>query len=135
MTGGWPSLARRVEMVIRTALVNGSALMSHAFSSRSSALTRPAGGGHENLKDRELLAGQVHDLAVTADFTAEGVQPDADDFKLRRAAERASAMQGVQPRRQLRELERLGEVVVGPELQARAGTGGTAATAVRAPVN
>src|SRR5581483_12370801 len=32
-TGGSPNLRRSLKMVIRTALVNGSALSSHAFSS------------------------------------------------------------------------------------------------------
>src|SRR5207248_11644147 len=39
ITGGSPSLRRNVITATRTALVNGSACSSHAFSSSSSALT------------------------------------------------------------------------------------------------
>ena len=44
ITQGSPRRLRSVEIVMRTALVNGSAFSSHARSSRSSALTTPPRG-------------------------------------------------------------------------------------------
>ena len=74
-------------------------------------------GGDEHLEHGELLAGQRDVAAVAVDLAAERIQPQAGDLSHRRPVVGAPAVERSEPEHELLELERLGEVVVGAELE------------------
>src|SRR4051794_26943972 len=74
-------------------------------------------GGDEDLEDGELLAGQRDVAVVAVDLAAERIEPQAGDLSHRRPVVGASAVERSESEHELFELERLGEVVVGAELE------------------
>src|SRR2546421_2079068 len=73
---------------------------------------------HQELQQRELLGGQLDGLAGPADAAGGRVQLHVRHGQLGRALGRAPAQQRPQPGQQLRERERLDQVVVGAGVQA-----------------
>jgi hypothetical protein len=78
-------------------------------------LPRPA---HERLQQRELLGRQLDLDAVAPHLPGRGVQAERADLQHRGPLHHATAGERPQPRQQLRERERLGQVVVGAAVQA-----------------
>jgi len=76
-------------------------------------------GPEQFLEHDELLARQPHRLAVASHRAAMWVQPDAGALQDRRGGGPGSPAQCLDPRHQLGELERLGEVVIGAEPKPR----------------
>ena len=74
-------------------------------------------GGDEDFEHGELLAGQRDVAAVAVDLAAERIQPQAGDLAHGRPVVRAPAVERSEAEHELLELERLGEVVVGAELE------------------
>ncbi len=74
--------------------------------------------GHEDLEHRELLAGERHVAAVAVDLAAERVEPQTCDLSHGRPVVGAPAVERPQAEHEFPEFERLGEVVVGAELEA-----------------
>lgn len=56
-------------------------------------------------------------LMLTAADRTEGIEPDAGEFKHRGTVVGAAAVQGPQPEHEFTQFERLGEVVVGADLE------------------
>jgi hypothetical protein len=77
----------------------------------------PALGGEEHLQHRELLAGERDVTSVAEHLPAERVEPQAPDLADRRPGVPAPAVERPQPQDELPQVERLGEVVVGTELE------------------
>src|SRR4051812_25002904 len=74
-------------------------------------------GGDEDFEYGELLAGERDVAAVAVDLSAERVQPQARDLSHRGPVVGAPAVERSESEHELLELEGLGEVVVGPELE------------------
>ena len=74
-------------------------------------------GGDEDLEHGELLAGQRDVAAVAVDLAAERIDAQARDLAHGRPVVGAPAVQRPEPEHELLELEGLGEVVVGAELE------------------
>jgi hypothetical protein len=78
---------------------------------------RGAIGAQQLGQDRELLARQRHVAAVAGHLAAVGVKADAGALQDRRRGRPGAPSQRHHPRGQLRERERLGQVVVGAQGQ------------------
>ena len=74
-------------------------------------------GGDEDLEHGELLASQRDVAAVAIDLAAKRIQPQAGDLAHGRPVVGASAVERAEAKDELLELERLGQVVVGAELE------------------
>ena len=74
-------------------------------------------GGDEDFEHGELLAGQRDVAAVAVDLAAERIQPQAGDLAHRWPVVGAPAVECSEPEHEFLELEGLGEVVVGAELE------------------
>src|SRR5437660_11941914 len=74
-------------------------------------------GGDENFEHGELLAGERDVAAVAVDLSAERIEPQPCDLSYGWPAVGAPAVECSEPEHELLEFERLGEVVVGAELE------------------
>src|SRR4051794_6401469 len=72
-------------------------------------------GGHQHFQYGELLASQRDMAAVAVDLPAERIQAQARDLPDGRAVVCTPAVERSESQHELAELERLREVVVGPE--------------------
>ena len=108
---------RSAETVMRTALVNGSAFSSHARSSSSSALTTPPSAATRTSSTANCFRVGRDVAAVAVDLAAERIQSQTGDLAHGWPAVRAPAVECSEPEHELLQFERLGEVVVGAELE------------------
>jgi hypothetical protein len=76
-------------------------------------------GGDEHLEHGELLARQRDVAAVAVDLAAERIQAQPGDLEHGRPVVGAPAVERPQAEHELLQLERLGEVIVGAELEPR----------------
>src|SRR5207302_546638 len=80
---------------------------------------RTAGVAHQELEQRELARAQVHHALALGDATGERIEHDVADVERGvLVAQLGATDQRVHARQQLRQIERLGEVVVGAALEA-----------------
>ena len=87
-------------------------LVPHALDETRSAHDL-AGASHQHLEDRKFLRGQLDRGAGTGHAAARGVEGQISDAEHGRPCGARPAEQGPDPRQELGEGERLGEVVVG----------------------
>src|SRR5271157_1995627 len=82
------------------------------------AAHHPALVEHQKLHQRVFLGGQAHGLPGARDGMAGGVQGEVGDPRHLRPQAGGPPQQGPQPSQQFLEIERLGEIVVGPGIEA-----------------
>jgi len=75
-------------------------------------------GGDDDFEHRELLPGERDVAAVAVDLSAERIQPKTCDLSHRWSVVGAPAVERSETEHELSKVERLGEVVVGAELEA-----------------
>ena len=92
-----------------------SVFVPHPFQQLLGADHR-AVGGHQHLQHTEFLAGQRDQLPVPAGPAPGPVKSQLTAVQHRRGG-RCPAAEGIDPRDQLREVERLGQVVIRAEVQ------------------
>ena len=117
-TAGSPSLRRRVMIVIRTVLVNGSACSSHTCCRSVLRGDGGAVGRHEGLEHAELLRREVELGARARDAAPGGVELEVAAAQDRRARAAGAPRQRADAGHELLPLEGLGQVVVGAEGEA-----------------
>ena len=81
------------------------------------AAERHAGPAHEQLEQRELLGGEVELLVAAPRPVRSRIQTEIADLEDGRPLHRRASSQRAQPREQLLEGERLGEVIVGAGIE------------------
>src|SRR6202008_3818568 len=74
-------------------------------------------GSDEHFEHRELLAGERHVPAIAVNLSAEGIETQTCELSPGWSVVAAPAVQRSETEHELLELERLGEVVVGAELE------------------
>ena len=97
--------------------MNGSAFSSHARFQELFGADDTAFGGDEDFEHCELFPGQRDVAVVAVDLSAERIQSQARDLSHRWPVVGAPAVERSQTEHELSELEWLGEVVVGAELE------------------
>src|ERR1700684_579344 len=108
---------------MRTAFVNGAAGSLEELLGADD----PTLGRDQHLEHGELLAGERDVLPVAEHLATERVEPESRDLVNGRPAVRPATIERAQPKHQLAQLERLGDVVVGAETEA----GGLVVKAIR----
>ena len=105
-------------IVTRTTLVKGSAFSSHTFSSSSSALTTRPSAESRVCEHPELLLGEPQVAPAPFGHVPGRVEHEVARRQHRRHRGAYAAAERPQTRDQFFERERLGQVVVGPEVEA-----------------
>ena len=120
-------MRRRFITVTRTVLVNGSTCSSHTRSSSVSGLTTAPSARSSTCSTPNSFGLSVTERPSRVTSWRAGIQAHAGALEDGLLGHRVAALQRVQPRHDLGEGERLGQVVVGAEvepLDARADVGG-----------
>ena len=117
ITGGSPSLARSRLMVAFTVVVNGLVASSHTRCEQFLGRDRPSLGGEQALQHGEFLVGQRQRPPAPGGGAPGGVQAQVAVAQDRGRRGAGAAGQGLDAGDQLGEVERLGQVVVGPEAE------------------
>ena len=99
--------------------MNGSTCSSHAFSSSCSAETVGAVGSQQFREYGELLLGQRYVATVPEHLVPGRIERDAGPAQHRRVGRATAPAQREHARGQLGEGERLGQVVVRAQTEAR----------------
>ena len=119
MIQGSPRRLRSAETVMRTAFGERVCVLIPRPFQELFGADDTAFGGDEDFEHCELLPGQRHVAVVAVDLSPERIQPQTCDLSHGWPVVGAPAVERSEPEHEFLEFERLGEVVVGAELEPR----------------